>query len=136
PKDDVYQSRTRSPSREATSIPGRLTAREISVTQLVADGHTDREIARRLAISERTAESHVLRVREKLGLRSRVELGRWGAEHLTAKPLSGGARQDVGEVADTGCPSPSPKRTAVRLPGRNDAPSRGQQTRLASRNAA
>ncbi|TMD59690.1 MAG: helix-turn-helix transcriptional regulator [Chloroflexi bacterium] len=66
--------------------PGRLTAREISVTQLVADGHTDREIARRLAISERTAESHVLRVREKLGLRSRVELGRWGAEHLTAKP--------------------------------------------------
>jgi non-specific serine/threonine protein kinase len=61
--------------------PSELTAREFSVTELVARGHTDKEIAARLTISERTAESHVRRSLEKLGLRSRAELGRWAAEH-------------------------------------------------------
>jgi non-specific serine/threonine protein kinase len=61
-----------------------LTPREMSVAELVAQGHTDKEIAAKLSISERTAESHVLRVREKLGIRSRAEIGRWAAEHLSA----------------------------------------------------
>lgn len=63
--------------------PGSLTARELSVTELVAEGLTDKEIAARLTISERTAESHVLRIREKLGFQSRAQIARWAAEHLS-----------------------------------------------------
>jgi len=57
-----------------------LTAREESVTRLVANGLTDKEIAARLRISPRTAENHVQRIREKLGLRSRAQIARWFAE--------------------------------------------------------
>jgi predicted ATPase/DNA-binding CsgD family transcriptional regulator len=61
--------------------PGSLSARELSVTALVSEGLTDKEIAARLGISERTAESHVLRIREKLGFQSRAQIGRWAADH-------------------------------------------------------
>lgn len=54
-----------------------LTDREFEVARLVAHGLRNREIAERLAVSVRTAESHVERIRRKLGFRSRVEIGRW-----------------------------------------------------------
>lgn len=66
--------------------PGALSPREVSVAALVADGLTDKEIGTRLAISERTAESHVFRIREKLGLHSRAQIGRWAAEHASSVP--------------------------------------------------
>jgi len=61
--------------------PGSLSTRELAVTELVAEGLTDKEIASRLAISERTAESHVQRIREKLGFQSRAQIARWAADH-------------------------------------------------------
>ena len=50
-----------------------LTARELAVLALVADGHTNREIGETLFISEKTASVHVSRILAKLGVRSRVE---------------------------------------------------------------
>jgi hypothetical protein len=41
-------------------------------TKVHADGHTDRVIARRLAVSQRTVEKHLENVRAKLGVRSRA----------------------------------------------------------------
>ncbi len=64
--------------------PGSLSTRELAVTELVAEGLTDKEIAARLAISERTAESHVQRIREKLGFQSRAQIARWAAEHAAS----------------------------------------------------
>lgn len=61
--------------------PPNLTRREREVAALVAQGLTNREIAQRLFISERTAESHVEQVRSKLGFRSRVQVAAWVAEH-------------------------------------------------------
>jgi DNA-binding CsgD family transcriptional regulator len=55
----------------------RLTGREQEVAHLVALGLTNAEIADRLAIGRRTVESHLERVRSKLGLASRVELAAW-----------------------------------------------------------
>jgi len=49
------------------------------VAILVAQGLTNREIATRLFISERTAESHVEQIRGKLGFRSRVQIANWVA---------------------------------------------------------
>jgi two-component system, NarL family, response regulator NreC len=61
---------------EASSGSEQLSARENEVLRLVAMGHTTREIAEILCIAPRTAESHRLRVVQKLGLRTRAELVR------------------------------------------------------------
>jgi DNA-binding NarL/FixJ family response regulator len=61
---------------------GRLTGSELNVLRLVADGRTDRQISQTLYISPRTVQSHLAQIRSKVGLRRRVELTRWAAEHL------------------------------------------------------
>src|SRR5438105_233965 len=55
----------------------RLSAREGEVARLVADGLTNRAIATRLCISERTVESHLERIRKKLDFHHRSELAAW-----------------------------------------------------------
>jgi pimeloyl-ACP methyl ester carboxylesterase len=47
--------------------PGRLTARQLQVAAMVAEGLTNRQIAERLGIQERSAEGHVERIRLRLG---------------------------------------------------------------------
>ncbi|MFG3480192.1 response regulator [Streptomyces sp. NPDC047980] len=51
-----------------------LTARELQILSLLALGHTNQEIARRLHVSIRTVESHRARIRDKLGTETRAEL--------------------------------------------------------------
>jgi DNA-binding NarL/FixJ family response regulator len=51
-----------------------LTESERRVADLVARGHSNREIAEQLYMSHRTVGSHLYRIFPKLGLRSRVEL--------------------------------------------------------------
>ena len=65
----------------ATAAPRReLTARELEVARLVATGAGNREIGGRLFISERTVETHVTNMLNKLGLSSRVQLAHWVAD--------------------------------------------------------
>jgi len=54
-----------------------LSDRESEVAQLVAKGHTNREIAERLYLSHRTVEGHVSKALEKLGLKRRSQLAAW-----------------------------------------------------------
>jgi predicted ATPase/DNA-binding NarL/FixJ family response regulator len=51
-----------------------LTRRELEVATLVAGGMTNREIAERLVIAERTVEGHVERLRAKLNVHSRTQI--------------------------------------------------------------
>lgn len=60
--------------RRAASVKTALTPREREVADLIAEGFTNRQIATRLVISERTAESHVERIMEKLAVRNRAEI--------------------------------------------------------------
>ncbi len=53
-----------------------LSESERRVADLVARGHSNKEIAQRLYMSHRTVGSHLYRIFPKLGLRSRVELAR------------------------------------------------------------
>ena len=57
--------------------PGPLTRRQQEVADLVAQGLTDRQIAARLVISPRTAESHVEQILTRLGFRSRAQIAAW-----------------------------------------------------------
>ena len=57
-------------------IAGSLSARELEVARLVADGMSNREIAARLYLSEKTVENALTRVYAKLGVRSRTQLTR------------------------------------------------------------
>jgi len=59
---------------EKAAGPGlRLTERELDVLRLVAQGHSNKEIAARLYISENTVKNHVRNMLEKLQLHSRME---------------------------------------------------------------
>ena len=57
-----------------------LTARQREVADLVSQGCTNREIAMRLVIDERSAEGHVERIRLRLGFRSRTQIAAWYSE--------------------------------------------------------
>jgi DNA-binding NarL/FixJ family response regulator len=54
-----------------------LSDREREVVELVAQALSNREVARRLVLSERTVEAHVRRILAKTGHSSRAELIRW-----------------------------------------------------------
>jgi pimeloyl-ACP methyl ester carboxylesterase/DNA-binding CsgD family transcriptional regulator len=62
---------------------GGLTARQLEVAALVAEGLTNRQIAERLGIEERSAEGHVERIRQRLGFSSRTQIAAWWA-HSTS----------------------------------------------------
>jgi pimeloyl-ACP methyl ester carboxylesterase/DNA-binding CsgD family transcriptional regulator len=67
----------------ARRLPGRLTARQLEVAGLVAEGLTNRQIAERLGIEERSAEGHVERIRQRLGFSSRTQIAAWWAHSTT-----------------------------------------------------
>jgi DNA-binding NarL/FixJ family response regulator len=58
----------------------QLTPRERDVLRLIARGYTYKEVARELAISTKTVESHVSAVLRKLQLSNRNQLSRWASE--------------------------------------------------------
>ncbi len=60
--------------------PVRLTQREREITALLAQGLSNKEIAARLVIAQRTAESHVENILNKLGFTSRAQVAVWYIE--------------------------------------------------------
>ncbi|WP_433161852.1 ATP-binding protein [Kribbella sp. CA-247076] len=56
-----------------------LSARELEVAGLVAEGLTNRQIAARLVISERTAQNHVQHILTKLGFSTRSQIAAWSS---------------------------------------------------------
>jgi DNA-binding NarL/FixJ family response regulator len=62
---------------EGTSRSDELTPREQEVVKLVAEAHTNKEIAEILHLSEKTVENHRSNAMRKLGMRDRVELVRY-----------------------------------------------------------
>jgi DNA-binding NarL/FixJ family response regulator len=79
--DYLRRARNDEPLREEP-----LTARELEVVKLVAEGHTNRDIAQALVISEKTVERHRANILEKLGMRDRVELTRYAIRRGLIEP--------------------------------------------------
>ncbi|MHB2205548.1 response regulator transcription factor [Methylobacterium sp. CM6257] len=58
-----------------------LSPRETEVLRLIAQGFSNKEIARRIDVSVKSVETYKARAAEKLGLRTRAEIIRYGAAH-------------------------------------------------------
>ena len=58
-----------------------LSAREVEIIELVAEGLTNQEIADRLTISKRTVDNHVSNVFTKTGSKNRVALLNWAMDN-------------------------------------------------------
>jgi DNA-binding CsgD family transcriptional regulator/sugar lactone lactonase YvrE len=98
-------------------VAPNLTRREREVATLVAQGLTNREIATRLFISERTAESHVEQIRGKLGFRSRTQIAAWLAEASPADAAPAPTRPAAGPTAPPASGlTPAPRRRRVVFP--------------------
>jgi len=63
-----------------------LTPRELEVVKLIAEAHTNKQIAQILNLSEKTVESHRGNVLAKLGMRDRVELVRYAIRRGLIEP--------------------------------------------------
>jgi DNA-binding NarL/FixJ family response regulator len=63
-----------SPARKAAGAMTSLTARELDITRLVAQGLSNSEIADTLVLSHATVKTHLSRILSKLDLRDRVQL--------------------------------------------------------------
>ena len=63
-----------------------LTPREQQIVKLIAESHTNKQIAEVLTISEKTVETHRANILEKLGIRDRVELTRYAIRRGLVQP--------------------------------------------------
>jgi DNA-binding NarL/FixJ family response regulator len=68
-------------SRRGPPAEIKLTTREQEVLQMLAAGLSNRAIARRLGISERTVKAHLTRVFQSLGVTDRTQAALWAQRH-------------------------------------------------------
>jgi predicted ATPase/DNA-binding CsgD family transcriptional regulator len=68
------------PAAPPTTYPARLSAREVEVLRLVAEGLTNAQVAEKLFISPRTVNAHLNSIYGKLGFNSRVEATRFAVD--------------------------------------------------------
>ncbi|HVI84343.1 MAG TPA: tetratricopeptide repeat protein, partial [bacterium] len=66
-----------------------LTGRQLEIAELIAHGLSNRAIAARLVIGERTAEGHVQNILDKLGFSSRAQIAAWAVRQHVAAGLQG-----------------------------------------------
>jgi DNA-binding NarL/FixJ family response regulator len=78
-----YLERTRAGETVSGDL---LTPREEEVVKLVAEAHTNDQIAEMLVISKKTVERHRANILEKLGMRDRVELTRYAIRRGLVQP--------------------------------------------------
>jgi DNA-binding NarL/FixJ family response regulator len=60
-----------------TERPAGLTRRELEILRLVAEGHSNAQLARMLWVTEQTVKFHLSNVYRKLGVSNRTEASRW-----------------------------------------------------------
>jgi DNA-binding NarL/FixJ family response regulator len=92
----VFFAHSQTVSANVTSIrqqaaqdqPG-LTKRELEILQLVAEGHSNGELARMLWVTEQTVKFHLSNIYRKLDVANRTEASRWAQLHgLLAEPMA------------------------------------------------
>ena len=94
----VYLPRRRGSARSKGSAAARaeLTRRELEILTSVAEGRTNREVAKLLWVTEQTVKFHLANIFRKLAVSNRTQASRWAHEHGVlmdpAEALSAGRR--------------------------------------------
>jgi DNA-binding NarL/FixJ family response regulator len=65
------------PTPPAVKRPGGLTRRELEILRLVAEGHSNAQLARMLWVTEQTVKFHLSNIYRKLEVSNRTEASRW-----------------------------------------------------------
>jgi NarL family two-component system response regulator LiaR len=68
-------------SQGSADLPHNLTARELEVLHLIATGLSNRAIAEKMVISEKTVKTHVSNLLAKLGVEDRTKAAIWALQH-------------------------------------------------------
>lgn len=95
-------------AHEAAPVESRippLTRRETEIARLVAEGLSNKDIAGRLVISQRTAEGHIEHILDKLGFKSRAQVAAWLRERAR------GQAPDRSDGTPPGLSAPTTART-------------------------
>lgn len=58
-----------------------LTPREVDILQLIVAGYSNKAIACKFRLSEKTVEFHLTHIYAKIGVRSRLMAGFWAVQH-------------------------------------------------------
>ena len=69
------------PPTKISSYPASLTAREVEVLRLLAQGMTNEQIAKQLVISPRTVNTHLTSIFGKIGVSTRSAATRYAIDH-------------------------------------------------------
>jgi DNA-binding NarL/FixJ family response regulator len=78
-------ARTRQQQHDRPNHYSSLTEREKQVLELLAEGFSNKMIARKMSIAEGTVKVHVKRLLHKLGMRSRVEAAVWFTSEMNVQ---------------------------------------------------
>jgi DNA-binding NarL/FixJ family response regulator len=85
----IYLPSWKQPASQAGGDRSKLlTERELEIVRLVGEGHSNRELARMLWVTEQTVKFHLTNVYRKLGVSNRTEASRWAQSQglLTGSP--------------------------------------------------
>lgn len=74
-------SHVAAPAESTAAVPDKLTARELDVLRLIAQGRSNKEIAAECGIAEKTVKTHVSSVLSKLGLADRTQAALYAVKH-------------------------------------------------------
>jgi DNA-binding NarL/FixJ family response regulator len=77
----IYYSAALAPAGPAANQDNQLTSREHEVLRHIANGESNKQIARALDLSVRTVETHRLNIKRKLGIEGQAELIRFAVQN-------------------------------------------------------
>jgi DNA-binding NarL/FixJ family response regulator len=72
---------------DASDTVASLTKRELEILQLVAEGHSNSQLARILWVTEQTVKFHLSNIYRKLDVANRTEASRWAQVHGLLNPV-------------------------------------------------
>ncbi|MCU1458725.1 MAG: two component transcriptional regulator, LuxR family [Actinomycetia bacterium] len=81
---DPKAARVMLDAKRERPTPRELSAREEEVLRLVAEGLANKQIARRLGITERTVKAHLTSVFNRIGVQDRTQAALWARDNLPA----------------------------------------------------
>jgi len=100
------------PEQAQLAPPPGLTSRELAILKTVAAGHTNKQVAAALFVTEQTVKFHLTNIYRKLNLRSRTDAARFAHQHGLAENVylvgaeAGSPGSDAGTGRAPGSPAP------------------------------